>query len=493
MRPVRAVCYTARLAGRRPEKDVRLQPNALGPVLFSLPPKKYTLMQSLQSLPLRSRLLIGLTLFSMFFGAGNLIFPPFLGVQAGENTWTAMAGFLVTAVGFPILGVIAVAQSNGLEALAGRVSKGFAFIFTLLIYLSIGPCLAIPRTASTSFEMVVRPFVGEGASFLGMPALTALQALYSVIFFALAFGVALNPEKLSQRLGKFLCPTLIVLILVLFGALWLSPLGGYGAPAGAYASSPFAVGFIDGYQTMDTIAALNFGLVIAINIRALGVTAPKAVAGETVRAGLIAAVVFFLVYGALAHIGAQAGGAFSGMENGAQALTKVADARLGGIGTLVMGAIFFIACFNTCVGLISCCSNYFCQTFPVLSYRGWAAVFAVVSTVIANAGLTLILKLSIPVLVAIYPIAIALIVLGLIELFAPKLEQLRAVYPSVMVLTGIFSVLSGIEAAGFKVPGLSDLAASLPFAEAGLAWVLPAAAGFAIGAALSLVKGGKRA
>lgn len=450
-------------------------------------------MPALQSLSTRSRLLVGLTLFSMFFGAGNLIFPPFLGVQAGESTWTAMMGFLVTAVGFPILGVIAVAQSNGLDALAGRVGKRFAFIFTLLIYLSIGPCLAIPRTASTSFEMVVRPFAGDEALLFGLPALTIFQAIYSVIFFALAFAVALNPEKLSQRLGKFLCPTLIVLIFVLFASVWLSPLGEYGAASGAYASSPFAVGFIDGYQTMDTIAALNFGLVIAINIRAFGVTAPKAVAGETVRAGLIAAVVFFLVYGALAHIGAEAGGAFTGMENGAQALTKVADARLGAVGTVVMGAIFFIACFNTCVGLISCCSNYFRQTFPILSYRGWAAVFAIVSTVIANAGLTLILKLSIPVLVAIYPIAIALIVLGLIELLFPKLDRLRAVYPTVMILTGIFSVLSGIEAAGFKVPGLSEAAASLPFAEAGLAWVLPAAAGFVIGAAISLVSGGKKA
>lgn len=138
---------------------------------------------------------MGMTLFSMFFGAGNLIFPPFLGAMAGRYTWTAMAGFVLTAVGFPILGVAAVAESGGLTALGSRVHPRFAFVFTLLIYLSIGPCLAIPRTASTSFEMAVKPFVEAGAG---------VQLLYSVVFFGIAFLVALKPDRLTQRLGKIL-------------------------------------------------------------------------------------------------------------------------------------------------------------------------------------------------------------------------------------------------------------------------------------------------
>ena len=448
-------------------------------------------MQEISSLLFSQRLLVGLTRFSMFFGAGNLIFPPFLGVQAGVDMPAALAGFLVTAVGFPILGVMAVAESGGLTALASRVNARFAFLFTLLIYLSIGPCLAIPRTASTSFEMVMRPALeGAGlldAAFGGFSALGLAQFVYSILFFTLAYAVALNPEKLTQRLGKFLCPTLIALIALLFLGICLHPLGDAAAPTDAYAQGAFATGFIEGYQTMDTIAALNFGLVIAMNIRAFGIRSEGAVVKETVFAGAIAACVFFAVYGALAMIGAEAGGAYSSMENGAQTLTLVASDLFGPVGTLLMGLIFFIACFNTCVGLISCCANYFSETFPVLGYRGWAKVFAFASMVIANAGLTLILKFSVPLLVAIYPVAIVLIVLGLLSLASKRLLTLKALYPAAVVATGIFSVLAGVEAFGVRVPGLSDFADELPFAANGLEWIVPAFVGAVIGAGLSVL------
>ena len=154
-------------------------------------------------------LIVGLTLFSMFFGAGNLIFPPFLAVQAGTSIIPAAAGFLISAVGLPVLGVIAVARSGGLEKLAGRVHPAFAQLFTILIYLSIGPFLAIPRTAGTSFEMTLLPLVGEGGKAAG-------QLLYSIVFFTIAMVMAFNPDKLTERLGKILCPALLILIFVMF-------------------------------------------------------------------------------------------------------------------------------------------------------------------------------------------------------------------------------------------------------------------------------------
>ena len=156
----------------------------------------------MQKLPVRQRLLLGFTLFSMFFGAGNLIFPPHLGAQAGFNFWPAFAGFAVSAIGLPIAGVVAVARAGGFDQLASRVHPKFSLMFTILVYLSIGPCLAIPRTASTSFEMLV-PLVGGGRG---------LQLSYSIVFFAAAFLVALHPEKLTDRLGRVLCPALIALI-----------------------------------------------------------------------------------------------------------------------------------------------------------------------------------------------------------------------------------------------------------------------------------------
>ena len=251
--------------------------------------------------------LVGFTLFSMFFGAGNLIFPPGVGAQAGTLTWPAMLGMAFSAVGLPVLGVVAVARSGGLAALGNRVHPLFSRVFTILAYLSIGPCLAIPRTASTSFEMAVPPFAGPDAP-LGL-----LQLLYSLVFFVAALWVALRPEKLTDRLGKVMCPILILLIVVTFVGCLVNPLEGYGPPQdAAYAANPVAKGFLDGYQTMDTIAALVFGIIISLNIRAMGVEREEDVVKSTVRAGWIAGAMLLAVYSMLAHVGALSGGAFPG-------------------------------------------------------------------------------------------------------------------------------------------------------------------------------------
>ena len=420
-------------------------------------------------------LLVGFTLFSMFFGAGNLIFPPFLGAQAGTSTWPAMAGFALSAIGFPILGVVAVARSGGLSRLAGRVHPRFAAVYTMLIYLSIGPCLAIPRTASTSFEMAVSPFLPPDAPF-GL-----LQLGYSALFFGVALLLALKPEKLTDRLGKVLCPTLLLLILVIFLGCALRPPGGYGAVTDAYASNPAVQGFLVGYQTMDTIAALNFGIVIALNIRAGGVKNDGAVVRGTVRAGWLAGAVLLAVYAMLAHIGALSGSAFPGSQNGAEALTRL------------VSAVFVIACLNTCIGLISCCSEYFHELFPRVSYRWWALFFALMSMAIANLGLNQILAVSVPVLGAIYPVAIVLI---LLSFFHRWIAPLGKIYPVSILFTATASVLYALADAHLAIPVLTPAMKSIPLAGLGLGWVPPAAAGILLGALLSLApgkKGGKGA
>lgn len=432
------------------------------------------------TLSFKARCLVGLTLFSMFFGAGNLIFPPFLGFLAGEETWSAMAGFVITAVAFPVLGVMAVARSGGLTTLANRVHPIFSSIFTLLIYLSIGPCLAIPRTASTSFEMAISPyFAGATGTIMGMSYSTAAQALYSVVFFVLAGIVALNPEKLTQRLGKILGPMLLTLIAVLFFTTLFNPLApALGPVHDPYKTGSIVRGFIEGYQTMDTLAALNFGLIIAMNIRAFGVKDEDGVVSETMKAGLMAGVLFILVYSALAWTGAQSGAAGFTAENGAQTLTELAKVQFGPFGMVILGAAFFIACFNTCVGLLSCCSNYFKTILPFLGYKGWLLVFVLTSMVISNAGLTMILKFSIPVLVAIYPISLVLIVLALGHRFIAKFP---AVYPAAILLTGITSVASALKMSGLSFPALDNAMAMLPLADVGLEWIVPAVVGILIG------------
>ena len=427
----------------------------------------------------KDQLFVGITLFSMFFGAGNLIFPPVLGLSAGTAVPWAFAGLAVSAVGLPILGVIAVARSGGLPVLAGRVGKRFAAVFTMLIYLSIGPCLAIPRTASTSFEMAVTPFLPAGA-----PA-ALFQALYSVVFFAAALSLALRPSQLVDWLGKRLAPTLLVLIGVLFVGCLLHAGHPLETPTAAYAASPAGEGFLYGYQTMDAIAALIFGIVLTLNIQAKGVTETKDVVRSIVRASWLAAALFLTVYGALTYIGATHGDPAA--ENGAQILSGAARSLFGSAGSVILAAIFVIACLNTCISLISCCGQYFAGLFPRFSYRSWAVFFAVVSAVISNAGLNLILKLSVPVLNCLYPAAIALILLA----FLPDWLQKRPLlYPLTVGLAAVFGTLYALDQTGLRLPVLTALAEALPLYGTGLGWLLPAALGALAGLLLPL-KGGR--
>ena len=431
----------------------------------------------MKKLSRRVQLLLSFTLFSMFFGAGNLIFPPGVGAQAGTLTWLAMAGMAVSAVGLPVLGVVAVARSGGLDALGDRVHPLFSKVFTIVAYLAIGPCLAIPRTASTSFEMAVPPFVGADAP-LGF-----LQLLYSLVFFALALAVALRPEKLTDRLGKIMCPILLVLIMVTFVGSLLNPLEGYGPPqSGRYAAAPVIQGFLDGYQTMDTIAALVFGIVISLNIRARGVEDDGDVIRYTVRSGWMAGALLLTVYAMLAHIGALSGGAFPGATNGAAVLANLISALFGTPGSVLLAAIFVIACFNVCVGLISSCAEYFNLICPKLSYWTWAVLFGVVSMLIANAGLDMILKVSVPALSIIYPVAISLIALSF---FQRWLGERRRVYPSVTLFAGAASVLYTARDLGVLPEAASKALGAMPLAAEGLGWLLPALAGAALGLLLS--------
>ena len=422
--------------------------------------------------------LVSLMLFSLFFGAGNLIFPPFLGQSAGTNTWVSMAGFFITAVGFPILGVIAVAKSGGLRNLADRVNPVFAGIFTVLIYLSIGPCLGIPRAGSLPFEMAVAPFLaGTNIS------TTLARLVYTLVFFLVAYWLCLTPSKLVDRIGKFLTPTLLSLIVLVFLASIFKPLGGYGAPTGEYASSPFVKGFLEGYLTMDTIAALNFGIVISFAIKSKGVTSEKAVVSSSIKAGLIAGTLLIAVYSMLCHLGATSGGRFGETENGAVTLNNVMTYVFGEPGAILLAVIFTVACLTTCVGLITSCSEYFETLSSKVSYKGWVGILSLSSMVLANMGLTKILAVSVPVLNAIYPIAIMLIVLAM---FDKLFNGNRMIYSFTILFTGIVSVVDALSQAGISIDFLVNAFSKLPLYSQGLGWIVPAVLGMVFGYVVSL-------
>lgn len=415
----------------------------------------------------KKMLLISFMLFSLFFGAGNLIFPPFLGQNAGNQTLPAMIGFIVTAVILPVLGVIVVAEFDGLDKLAQLVGNKFALVFTVLIYLSIGPGLGIPRAASVPFEMAVAPYLPEGTN------LTVWMVGYSLIFFLIALWLCLNPGKLVERIGTFLTPSLLILIVFLFISFLFRGEVAVSGPQTAYVSAPFLQGFSDGYQTMDTIAALNFGLVIATTLAAFGLKEKKDVIHHTVLAGIFAGTILATVYMMLTYMGMSSSGVYEIQENGAWTLRCIVFQLFGNPGAILLAAIFTLACLTTCVGLINSISLYFSTLFKRFTYRHWVFIIVIISFLICNLGLNAILSISIPILNAIYPIAIVLIILGL----SNKLwEKNRLVYPLTISATGIVSVIYAMDTSNIPLGAIADLFRKLPLYSMGFCWVSVAAA-----------------
>lgn len=427
----------------------------------------------------KKMLLVSFMLFSLFFGAGNLIFPPFLGQNAGDKMPFAIASFLITAVALPVLGVIVVARFEGLDRLAGKVDARFAVIFTILIYVSIGPGLGIPRAASVPFEMAVAPYLPASVS------LKAGMAVYSLVFFLIAGWLALTPNKLVERIGKFLTPTLLLLLVFLFLNFVLRGTAEVSEAQEAYAQNPAVKGFLEGYQTMDTIAALNFGLVISVTIRSLGVEKKKSIMGYTVKAGVLAGAILSMVYLMLAYMGMKSSGVYEIQENGAWTLRCIVEQLFGGAGAILLAAIFTLACLTTCVGLITSISQFFAGLIKKLSYKKWVCLIVGFSFLVCNQGLTAILSISVPVLNAIYPMAIVLIILGLCD---SLIGTNRYIYPCTIGAVGCISILYVLEQAEIPLGILGDLCHKLPLYSMGLGWAAVGAAAAAAGCVLDIIK-----
>lgn len=384
---------------------------------------------------LKRRLVMGFTVFAMFFGAGNLIFPSFLAYQAGSDVIPAFTGFALSATLLPTLAIIAVTQTGSLEKLANRVHPVFSRILTIIVYLAIGPLLAIPRTASTSYEMVA---IATGTD-SGIASL-----VYSALFFTLAALVALKPEKLSKRLGKITSPLLILLIIILFAGTLLNTDAVRGNGTGAYSSSPLSRGFTEGYQTMDAVAGLVFGSIIAMNMRKAGVEEDK-VNKECIIAAFTGGFLLLAVYCALAVTGTFSHAFINNASNGAAVLAAAADVIFPSTGKFLIAAIFVLACFNTCTGLLSSCGQYFTILVPSLSREKWISVFSLISLLIATAGLDTIVRISSPILEIIYPAAITLMILALLRHDSNyRFTWILPVFTSL-----VFSVLSMITGISF--------------------------------------------
>lgn len=336
-------------------------------------------------------------------------------------------------------------------------------IFTVLIYLSIGPGLGIPRAASLPFEMAVAPYLPKEAN------LSLFMLLFSLVFFLIAGWLALTPNKLVERIGKFLTPTLLCLILFVFFSFLLRGTVDVAPAQESYRQNPLVKGFLEGYLTMDTIAALNFGLVISVTIESLGVKEKKGVMKYTTMTGIFAGTILAGIYLILAYMGMGSSGVFPIQENGAWTLRCIVHQLFGDTGAILLAAIFTLACLTTCVGLITSISQYFSTLTTKLSYRQWVLGIAGFSFLICNQGLNVILSISVPVLNAIYPISIMLIVLGLCDKLVQKIPY---VYPATITTVGAVSIIYAVENAGVQLGAVGDALHAIPLYPLGLGWVI---------------------
>ncbi len=411
-------------------------------------------------------LAVGLMTFALFLGAGNMIFPPILGQQAGSELIPALAGFLLTGVGLPLLGVVAAARlGGGLDRFTQDLPKGVALVTGIVLYLAIGPLFAAPRTGIVAYEMGIAPFLADGVSAL---------SYFSVAFFAVVLVLALNPGKLIDLIGKLITPMLVLVLLAIGLGVFLFPLGEIRATSDM--TSPLIKGFKEGYQTMDTLGALVFGIVIISSLRQRGVTDKKLITRYTIQAGLIAAVGLCLVYMTLGYLGATSFEVAPEATNGAEILTAYVYASFGQAGLIALALCIVLACLTTAVGLMTACGEYFSKVVPFVSYRTWVIGSTLISALIANVGLNELLSLTIPALYAIYPVAISLILLCLVR---ERLSNPGRIFMFTLLPVAAVGLTDGLVAGQIEaIAPVANLLDQLPLAEHDLGWILPGVLGF---------------
>lgn len=429
-------------------------------------------------------------LFGMFFGAGNLIFPVYMGQMAGTNIWPAVIGFIITGVGLPLLGVAAlgISKSSGLAELSSKVGTKYSVFFTCALYLTIGPLFAIPRCATVPFEAGVVRLLGEGTSS------SAALAVFSGVFFAAVLAFSLKPGKIMTWIGKVLNPLFLACLAIFIVAAFMSPGASIAdvQPEANYETGAFFNGFLEGYNTLDALASLAFGIIVINVIKELGVERPEDIATNTVKAGVFSCLLMAVIYVCITVVGVQSRGFTATCSNGAEALYVIANHYFGGVGTLILAATVTFACLKTAVGLTTSSAETFEGLFPKgPSYKVWAVIFTVVAFLIANLGLNTIISYSLPVLMFLYPLAITLILLAL---FGKFYNNDRVVYISVTAFTFVAAFLDFVKALpvgiqdAIHADAILAVGKYIPLFDLGMGWIVPAIVGLVVGLVIRAIK-----
>lgn len=419
----------------------------------------------------------GFMLFSLFFGAGNLIFPPILGFESGDHFGPAITGFLITAVLLPFLAIMAIALSdNGLISIGNRVNKVFGLVFAIIIYMSIGAFYGIPRASNVAYELGF----GQVATTDGRLTLF----IFSVLFFGATYLISYNPKKIVDRIGQILTPILLLVLAILFIQSFITFENNPSPAVEAYDTMPFLNGVLEGYFTMDAVAALAFGIVVINGFIDKGAKTRLELIKGSIGAAILAGIALIIVYFSLGWIGKVIPNDVN-YTNGAEILTAASKMLFVRRGSLLFGVIVILACLTTCVGLINACSQFFSEIFPKYSYQTYVAIFVFIGLTVSNLGLELILQLALPLLVFIYPIAIVLILLSIFQQMA---GGGRLMYQLSVAITSIFAVYDMLASLNININLFENILSITPFFEEGLGWVVPAVIAAIIGYILDMFK-----
>ena len=419
--------------------------------------------------PATSIVTTGLMLFALFFGAGNLIFPPLLGAASGGSLPMVMIGFLVTGVLLPLATIVAVSTSGeGILGLARRVGPRFAAVMPLAVYLSIGPFYAVPRVTTVAYELATLPVL----EMMGIHNSRWAQAAHVAAFLGVSILIALRPSRLADSIGRWLTPALLLLLAVLCGATILTAPGLERSAIEPYASAPMTTGLTQGYLTMDVLSASVFGIVVISSLRERGFATPGRLVRGTTIAGAIAAVLLGAVYVGLA-------------TEGTELLRSAASLTLGRGGVIVFAGIVVLACLTTAVGLLASWAGYAYTAWPAVSFNRQLAAGTLVSFVLANLGLKAILKITAPLLFLLYPLAICLVVVTLVDALAPG--RLRSAYLWPVGVAGVLGLVSALAEAGWTAPG--DLLSRTGLWDNSTGWIVPALIALGIGLVLDVRSG----
>jgi len=409
----------------------------------------------------------GFALFSLFFGAGNLILPPTLGVKSGLDWWIVVIGFVLTAVTIPILAIFAHAKLQGtLYDFGKKVSPFFSTVYCLLIY-TIAIAIPSPRTASVTHEMAIHPFFGTSS------------LLTSSIYFLLVFIFAVNRSKIISLIGKFLTP-IIVLILLVIIVIAIFTSSGIVNPSTF--TTPFVDGILEGYQTFDAIGGVVVGAVIIISLNLRGHTSFEAKKELITKAGFIAGTGLFLVYGGLILSGSLFSATFAENATRIEVLSGLGTKTLGNFGAAFLSISVALACFTTAVGIVTGTADYIKGIFKgsKTAYIATAAIASVIGIIVGSYQVDFIITLAVPALMFLYPITIVLILLNIV----PNKYGTKLVFRGVVLITFIFSITDFL---GFIIPreNLTGIKSIIPLAEFSLGWVIPA---FLVFAGLNLIQ-----